>query len=734
MYRQVVHDADDSLRLRIFFRFNENEPIAVFELLTLTYGLKPASYLATRALQQLAVDESLGNSPATAALKKDFYVDDYIGGAANVEGAIVLREDLTSLMAKGGFPIRKWCSNYSEVLAGIPKDQLGTHLTITFDLSPDEKVKILGITWEPKADQLRFLFNVHYNWLKAPPNTWKTFIANRVSTTTYGNPWKHVVGKENPADLVSRGVQVDDFLQSKLWKNGPSWLKESPSKWMTESSETTPTEVDLEPRLTTQANITSTKSNSIFSVRSTLLPLVRIVAWCFRFSSNCRKADQRETSAFLTVWEINKAKLALVRLVQEETFPEDIKSLKKTYQVSSKSFLKLLGPFVDKEVIRVGGRLRHSLEDYSVRHPAVLPQSHVFTHMLINFYHQKIHHGGHQATLAVMRQEFWPIHGKRAVTSTLRKCQRCFRFNPKPTQQPMGQLPSARVRPARPFLKTGIDYCGPFYLKPYHRRAAPPKTYIAVFVCFTTKAIHLELVMDLSTAGFISALRRFIGHHGRPHEIHSDNATNFQGAKNELHELYENLNSKQGQTTGSLEPNSHRRESRGTLSTQLTHENFCTLLVQIAAALNSRPLSPLSDDPTDINALTPAHFLIGTSMNAVPDTDLTAIPSNRLIHYQQRQQMFQWYWKRWSQEYLTGLQQVSKYLRPSPIRVGTLVVLREDNMPPLQWPLARITEIHPGDDGVVRVVTVRTAKGTYRRAVNRICPLPDDTVDTNEDC
>ncbi|XP_062549366.1 uncharacterized protein LOC134213915 [Armigeres subalbatus] len=250
-----------------------------------------------------------------------------------------------------------------------------------------------------------------------------------------------------------------------------------------------------------------------------------------------------------------------------------------------------------------------------------------------------------------MRQEFWPIHGKRAVTSTLRKCQRCFRFNPKPTQQPMGQLPSARVRPARPFLKTGIDYCGPFYLKPYHRRAAPPKTYIAVFVCFTTKAIHLELVMDLSTAGFISALRRFIGHHGRPHEIHSDNATNFQGAKNELHELYKNLNSKQGQTFIGTElsqkgiswnfippraPNfgglweAAVRSAKTALkkeigSTQLTHENFCTLLVQIAAALNSRPLSPLSDDPTDINALTPAHFLIATTAD-VPTVLATLEP------------------------------------------------------------------------------------------------------------
>lgn len=924
MYRQVLHDANDALRMRIFFRFEKDEPVDVYELLTVTYGLKPSSFLATRALQQLAVDEGSENSPASTALKNDFYVDDYIGGAANVDEAIGLRKDLTSLMAKGGFPIRKWCSNRPEVLAGIPEDQLGTNLTIKFDLSPEERVKTLGITWEPKADQLRFLFNIDddqnewtkrrilsaiarlfdplglispvvvtakimmqeiavlktgwdapvpaplerkwklfhsslsklaefsisrfafvgdyvdvqlhcfadasevaygaciyvrsvdrhgtariellsaksrvaplqrmtiprlelcaareaahlyqtvtkalalngieayfwsdstliLHWLRSRPNTWKTFIANRVSTIqteTYGHTWQHVAGKENPADLVSRGIPVDDFLKNDLWKKGPYWLKESPSSWLSENVEPIPDDVDLEHRIVVQANVVAVEPNSIFSLRSTLLPLIRIVAFCLRFLNNCRRTSQRKNAVFLTAPEINAAKTALVRLVQQEIFSEEIKSLKKTYQVSLKSLLKLLSPFIDKEgIIRVGGRLRYSLEDYATRHPAVLPQSHVFTRMLIEYYHLQTHHGGHQATLSVMRQEFWPVHGKRAVQSVLRKCYRCFRFNPRPIEQPMGQLPSARVRPARAFIKTGVDYCGPFFLKPPHRRAAPPKVYIAVFICFTTKAIHLELVMDLSSAGFISALRRFIGTHGIPTEIHSDNATNFQGAKHELHELYKSLNSKTGQQTIGSElahqgiswhfippraPNfgglweAAVRSAKTALkkdigANQLTHENFCTLLVQIAAALNSRPLSPLSDDPVDMKALTPAHFLIGTSMQALPEPDLTAIPSNRLTHYQQRQQMFQRYWQRWSQEYLTGLQQSSKNLQPSPIRVGSVVVLREDNLPPLQWPLAKIIEVHPGADGAVRVVTIETTKGTYKRPVNRICPLP----------
>ncbi|XP_062557415.1 uncharacterized protein LOC134222287 [Armigeres subalbatus] len=843
MYRQVLHDVDDTIRLRIFFRFTNDEPIGVYELLTVTYGLKPSSFLATRALQQLAVDEGSSDSQACLALKNDFYVDDYIGGATSIIKAIELRKDLSSLMSKGGFPVlitakiimqqlallqsgwdspipiqleRKWEDFYSclpmLMQFSIPRfafvnDYVDVQLHCFADasdlaygaclyvrsvdehgnvrtelLSSKSRVAPLKRLSIPRlelcaAREAALLYHtvvqalsldtfqayfwsdstVVLHWLKAPPNTWKTFIANRVSTiqtTTYGHTWQHVTGKENPADFVSRGLSVDDLMKCNLWRYGPSWLKEAPSKWMeSESTELIPTATDLEPRVLVRASAATVKPNDIFSLRSSFLPLIRLVAHCLRFLVNCRRPNERNTSVFLTASDINAAKMKLICIVQEECFSEDIRSLKKMHRVPSKSPLKLLCPFIDKdEIIRVGGRLRYSLEDYITRHPAVLPQSHVLTKMIIDYHHQQVHHGGQQATLASVRQEFWPIHGKRAVTSVLRKCHRCFRFNPKPIQQPMGQLPSTRVRPARPFLITGVDYCGPFYLKPPHRRAAPPKAYIAVFVCFSTKAIHLELVMDLSTAGFIAALRRFIGHHGIPNEIHSDNATNFQGAKHELYELYNCLTSKTGQQAVESElseqgiswhfippraPNfgglweAAVRSAKTALkkevgAIQLTHESFSTLLVQITAALNSRPLAPLTDDPADISALTPAHFLIGSPMNALPDPDLTAIPSNRLTHYQQRQQMFQRYWQRWSQEYLTGLQTASKNVQVSPIRIGSVVILREDNIPPLQWPLARIVEVHPGADGVVRVVTVYTSKGTYKRQVNRICPLPNE--------
>ncbi|KAH8421544.1 hypothetical protein KR009_008574, partial [Drosophila setifemur] len=97
--------------------------------------------------------------------------------------------------------------------------------------------------------------------------------------------------------------------------------------------------------------------------------------------------------------------------------------------------------------------------------------------------------------------------------------------------------PKDRITATSTFMEEGFDFCGPFYYKSEIRNKAPMKTYICVFICFATKAVHLDLVQDLSTSAFLSALRRFILTRGKPVRIWSDNATNFVGAKSEIAEL-----------------------------------------------------------------------------------------------------------------------------------------------------------------------------------------------------
>jgi len=316
----------------------------------------------------------------------------------------------------------------------------------------------------------------------------------------------------------------------------------------------------------------------------------------------------------------------------------------------------------------------------------------------------------------------------------------------------MGELASARVQPSRPFLNTGVDYARPISLRigtPHSKTIV--KGYVAIFVCFATKAIHIEVVTSLTTEAFLAALRCFIARQGRPRTIHSDNGTNFQGAANELHAVYKMLHSTsqvatiqdflaaEGREWNFIPPHaphfgglweaavkSMKYHLRRTLGSRVaTYEELCTLLSEIEACLNSRPLCALSDDPSNPTCLSPGHFLIGEPLTQLPAIDLNNVKINRLSKWQTYQQQVQQFWQHWSGDYLQSLQQRYRWLKATPnLQPGDLVLMKEDNTTPLQWPTAVIQEIHPGKDGIVRVVTIKTPKGLFKRPTSKICPLP----------
>lgn len=149
------------------------------------------------------------------------------------------------------------------------------------------------------------------------------------------------------------------------------------------------------------------------------------------------------------------------------------------------------------------------------------------------------------------------------------------------------------------------------------------------------------------------------------------------------------------------------------------------------AVLNSRPLTPLSDDPTDCQALTPAHFLIQGGLHVAPEEDLIQCKPHYLRRWQLVQQMAQNLWSRWSKEYVTRLQNRPKWWRSQPdLAPGRLVLIADDNLPPLKWRLGRIKDLHTGEDGHTRVVTLHTARGDLTRPIVKLCPLPLDTAET----
>ncbi|XP_055623288.1 uncharacterized protein LOC129766713 [Toxorhynchites rutilus septentrionalis] len=924
MYRQILIHVDDIPLQRILWRCDPSEPIQVYELLTVTYGLSPSSFLATRVLKQLALDSAQKYELAARTVQEDFYMDDFLSGANTVEEAIKLQKEVQSLLAEGGLELRKWSSNCPEVLENLPIGALGGETMLHFEA--DQKIKTLGVGWETGSDQLcievqpstnegiwtkrkifsaiaklydplglvspvvawakikmqqlwlstfdwddpisddiarkweefaaqltllkgykvpRFVFladsistqfhiftdasevgygaclytrstgkegqiktelvaaksrvaplkrlslprlelcaallgaklyakvsaalrmegipcwfwsdsTVTLHWIQAPPNTWQTFVGNRTSEIqqlTHGHSWNHVKGTENPADHVSRGMLPQEFVSNTIWRHGPSWLAKSDEYWPKHITGTPPEDL-LERRKTVLVIHQPQEHSFLFYRYSSFWRLVRIIALVLRFLNRCRRKPNPYPHQLASVGELEHAKETLTKIAQQEMFTGEFKELVKTRSVSNKSSLRLLGPFLDeKGIIRLGGRLEHSSENYQTKHPMILPKIHPLTRLITKHYHELCMHSGPRMTLATMRQEFWPVNGKAIVNLVCRKCPQCFRQNPVPVTQPVGQLPQPRTAPCRAFTVVGVDYCGPMYTKPAHRRAAPRKAYIAVFVCFASKAVHLELVCDLSTEAFIAALRRFIAHHGMPTEIHSDNGTNFQGANNTLAELYRLFKNKRTREAIVSECSKHRiqwhfipprapsfgglweaavKSAKTSLvktlgNTQLSFQEYATVLAQIEANMNSRPLTSLSSDPTELDVLTPGHFLIGSPLISLPDPDYTHVPTNRLNHYQQLQKLIQQHWDRWRREYLTELNhQREKSSLSMDIRVGQTVLVQEDGKSSVSWPLARIEQIHPGADGVVRVATLRTASGTYKRPISRFFPLPYD--------
>lgn len=312
----------------------------------------------------------------------------------------------------------------------------------------------------------------------------------------------------------------------------------------------------------------------------------------------------------------------------------------------------------------------------------------------------------------------------------------------------MGDLPTQRVNPPqRAFMCTGVDYTGAIELKSSkYRGNTTYKGYIAVFICMATKAIHLEAVTGMTTELFLMAMHRFIGRRGLPKDMNSDNGTNFIGAEKILgfnsfveainHDVVPKLAMKgiQWHFTPPHSPNfgglweanvksTKYHLKRVTDGTRLTYEELSTVLVRIESCLNSRPLCPLTNDIDDLEVLTPGHFLIGDSLLAPPENPIKEIALSS--NYIALQKMIQQFWAKWSSDWLSHLQARPKWHQIQPnLQLNELVIIKDDRLPPNEWQLGRIIELHPGDDQLVRVATIRTKSGNYKRSISKLCRLP----------
>ncbi|MCI0558466.1 MAG: hypothetical protein MN733_08220, partial [Nitrososphaera sp.] len=299
------------------------------------------------------------------------------------------------------------------------------------------------------------------HWIHTSPHQLKTFVANRVSeiqSKSNVDDWRHVRTHDNPADIASRGQTPEEFLQPSNWQQGPPWLCQGEEAW---PSSTIPQLGELpEQRRATCLIATKPVDFAILTLYSSISKLQRVIAYCMRFGTKSKGKGA------LTVLELRTALHIILKMTQRSVFAEEIDSLNGGRSLQRKNKLTRLNPFIDEDgILRVGGRLQHSMLPFSARHPVILPKNHHVTALIILNEHRLHFHTGTQATLYAVRRCYWPLDGRSQVWKTIKPCLICNRAKPPSTNYVMGNLPKHRVTEARPFAHVGVDYCGPFLLK-----------------------------------------------------------------------------------------------------------------------------------------------------------------------------------------------------------------------------------------------------------------------------
>ena len=586
----------------------------------------------------------------------------------------------------------------------------------------------------------------------------KPFVSNRVTEIrSVSTRWRYCPSTDNPADLLTRGITFEQLNTSDKWNHGPAWLI-SPPQWPTWQRleafhiQTAANELDEECQdVTPEATPVDTPGiHKIIDLTkfSNLSKLIAVTAYVCRFIHNCRQHDSRREGP-LTVPELTQANLQWIRQVQGLTFAAEVDNLK--VKGRRLPLVRQLRLFLDKDnLLRCGGRIHNAPISELAKFPYLLPSRHDFTILVIRNAHTSHLHSGINATLTVLRQRYWIPSARQRIKTVIRKCVVCKKTSGRPYAMPdPPPLIKSRVKQMHPFNVTGVDFTGALYVRaPEGER----KVYICLFTCAVSRAVHLEIVIDLTVDSFLQAFRRFAGRRSVPQLLISDNGSTFLAAAEELKtlfvstELSETLARKGTQwkfipkrapwfggfwerLIGITKTTLKKTLGR----THVTLEGLQTIIVEVEALLNDRPLTYSSSDITDPEPISPSHLLHGRRIVTLPhltvqDDELhdPDFGDDSVFRHRAKRQalLIQHFWNRWRDEYLTALRETHRTVGNNDQQVKTGdIVLVHDNTTRINWRLAVIESVNKGADGMIRSANIRTATGRTNRPIAKLYPL-----------
>ncbi|XP_070550618.1 uncharacterized protein [Ptychodera flava] len=484
------------------------------------------------------------------------------------------------------------------------------------------------------------------------------------------------LGDENPADIASRSVPAQK-LNSTIWLSGPAFLWQRDEQDNHEATEHKYTVSDEDPEVRKQLAVLNTSTKEVeqdnlgahrfqrFSSWRSLKRSIANLIGKIRQRKSPEKTDKKENDKSpeeLKIEMMAQAETIILRSVQKSVFHKEYEILSAAKSAGTDNKLQKLNPisrmnpFIDeKGLIRVGGRLRQSDLDLCGRHPIILPQDNHISRLIIDHVHRQVQHQGRQLTLSNVRANGYWIMGVHDMN----------RENP-------------------PFTNVGMDVFGPWAIASRKTRAgtSEAKRWAVIFVCLYTTAVHIEVIDSMDTSAFINALRRFIAIRGNIKKLRCDQGTNFIGAKNELR-------------AAAKEPDQDRikklltTELERDCKQQYTHDLLTTLMAEASAIVNSRPITTVSSDANDPQALTPNMLLTMKTQSPTPPPGSFVLQD---IYSRKRWRRVQYladqFWIRWMRkEYLESCQPRPKWNKSTiNVKEGDMVLLREKEYARNSWP------------------------------------------------
>ena len=573
-------------------------------------------------------------------------------------------------------------------------------------------------------------------WINGVDKVWEVWVQNRVNKIHELSKglWYYVPTSMNPADIGTRESSAITFVTNNLWWEGPPQLAEKFIPPMDNKMLNIPETIsftshdgpDLEPVLNLRKLMDPEKY-------STLHRLLLVTGLVLRALKIMRKTNvysgeivNEEKENALVSWIKTEQKL----MIDDKKF---------------KNLKKQLSLICDNNgVIGLKGRLDNSFMSYDSKHPILLDRNSHVTKLIILKAHESVKHMRLKSTLNQVRSKYWVCKARQTVQSAIKNCVICRYVTGSPILGPAPpDLPEFRVAYEFAYTNIGADYGGPIYVKDVYAETEMHKAYFLLFTCAATRNVHIELCPNMSASCLLRALKRFIGRRGKFAMAISDNFKTFLSAELQVFLTNEGIDWKyilaKSPWWGAFYERLIRiikealKKCLG--KAKLTYEEMETALVEVEAAINSRPLTYIYGDEMG-EALTPSHLAIGrrllntVSISEQNDNELSHVTMN--ARYQHLQKVLNHFWKRFSSEYLLELHEhhlanKGKYDELSKLLLGDIVLIKDDKLKRNSWRRGKVESLIEGRDGKVRGAVLKVfdkGKITYiERPIRRIIPL-----------